>query len=252
MPWSDLFIFAEGLALILSQQNDPIERRLRKCLAVAKLCRKAKFDKITGKRLEEFLGIVIGALDDEVPAGLEKVPPPTWVGRVLFRQVLALYARKDQGPHRGNASRSRWNLLKAATGFARGKGKVPQLNALLPDTTFEKLEDPAGPLPAESEQILERYFLVKVHSLQFAGLTNFHRSFWDGLESLILSYPITMWLTRAFSQTMPRQDAMVRALRIADDSFGFHPLLASGRQKFAQRILSFRDEIPRLVAWYAR
>ncbi len=74
---------------------------------------------------------------------------------------------------------------------------------------------------------------------------------WDGLESLILSFPITIWLARAFSH-LPRAEAIQRALRIADDSFGFHPLLRSGRQKLSQRILSFREEIPRLVAWYSK
>jgi lysine-N-methylase len=251
VSWPDLFTFTHGLGLILSLKEDRIERRLRKCLALADLCRKAKFDKVTGKRLEEFLGIVIGALNDEVPTQPEQVPPPTWVGRVIFRQILALYSRKDRGPYRGNASRSRWRLLKAAVACARGTGAVPQLNALLPDTTFEKLEEPAGPLPPESEDILERYFLVKVHSFQFAGLTNFNCSFWDGFESLALSFPIAMWLARAYSQ-MPRPDAVVRGLRIADDSFGFHPVLGTRRQKLGQNILSFRGEIPRLVAWYAR
>src|SRR5262249_18705762 len=146
---------------------------------------------------------------------------------------------------------SRFTLFQAAMGFARGAGKVPPVNALIPDITFEQVEEPAGPLPAEAEQILERYFLMKVHSLQFAGTTNFHQPFWDGFGSLVLSYPITMWLARALTQ-LPRMDALVRALRLADDSFGFHPLLGTGRQKFSQRILSGRGEIARLVAWYSR
>jgi hypothetical protein len=43
----------------------------------------------------------------------------------------------------------------------------------------------------------------------------------------------------------------VRAIRIADNNFGFHPLLGSSRQKLGQRILSFRNEIPRLIGWYS-
>ena len=155
------------------------------------------------------------------------------------------------GPARRIAFDEQGNPTKAALGFARGAGRVPPVNALLPDITFEQLEQPAGALPPDCEEILERYFLIKVHSLQFTGATNFHWPFWDGMESLVLTYPIAMWLARAFS-AQPRKDALIRALRIADDSFGFHPLLRSRRQKLAQRILSFRDEIPRLVAWYSR
>src|SRR5207248_2761311 len=124
VTWSDLDIFTQGLGLILGQKRDPIERRLRKCLALADICRKAKFDKVSGSRLEEFLGIVIGALDQEVVRDPQAIAAPTWVGRILFRQILVLYARKDLGQHRGKASRNRLTLLKAAWGFARGTGPV--------------------------------------------------------------------------------------------------------------------------------
>ncbi|MFL5341265.1 MAG: hypothetical protein ACJ8F7_14045, partial [Gemmataceae bacterium] len=186
-----------------------------------------------------------------VPRDPAELPPPSWVGRILFRQIVALYARKDRGPERGAASRSRLALFRAALGFARGTGRVPPVNAMISGISFEQIEQPAGPLPDDFELTLERYFLTKVHSLQFAGPTNFNQTFWNGLESLALSYPIALWLARSFSQ-MPRADALVRGLRTADDSFGLQPLLGSGRQKFGQRILSIRDEIPRLVAWYSR
>ena len=91
----------------------------------------------------------------------------------------------------------------------------------------------------------------RLHSLQFAGPTNFRMSFWDGLESLVLTFPAIAWLSRAFGDR-PRKEAVIQALRIVDDSFGYHPLLGSSRQKLAIRILSFRGEIPRLIAWYSR
>jgi lysine-N-methylase len=251
VPWEDLFLFAQALGAIMQRRSERVERRLRKWLALASLCREAQFEKVTGPRLEEFLGIVLGALEDEVPEDAARIPPPSWAGRLLFRQILVLFTRKDIGPQKGRASRSRRALFSAAVRFARGTGPVPPVNSLLPETTFEALEAPAGLAPAECEEILERYFLMKVHSLQFTGPTNFHMSFWDGIEALVLTYPITMWLARAFS-AQPRKEALVQALRIADDSFGFHPLLRSRRQKLGQRILSFRGEVPRLVAWYSR
>jgi lysine-N-methylase len=39
-------------------------------------------------------------------------------------------------------------------------------------------------------------------------------------------------------------------VRVTDDNFGFNRLLGMGRQKFALRLLSARDDLPRLVAWY--
>ena len=45
--------FAEGLRAIVADRSDRLERRLRKCLALADLCRSAKFDKVSGGRLTE-------------------------------------------------------------------------------------------------------------------------------------------------------------------------------------------------------
>ena len=231
VEWSDLDTLVQGLGIVVSERQDRVERRLRKCLWLANTCRQAKFDKISGKRLEDFLSILIGAADPELPTHPAALPAPSGVGRILFRQMLALFSRADSGAIKGRASRNRVALLMAAIRFARGSGPVPPVNALIPETTFEKLEAPLGPLPAECEMTLERYYLVKLHSMQFFGPTNFRHTFWDGLESLVLTYPVIMWLTRALAQTMPVHDALLRQ-RITDNNFGFQPLLGSGRQKF--------------------
>src|SRR5207302_151180 len=106
------------------------------------LCRNARFDKVKGGRLAEFLEVLGKGLQGEIPANPALVSPPTWVGRVLFRQAAALYARKDHGPGRGLAVRGRPALLLAAWRFARGQGAVPRVHADLPDITFQRLEEP--------------------------------------------------------------------------------------------------------------
>ncbi len=251
MSWDDLGILIRALGIVVSERQDRLERRLRKCLALANLCRQAKFDKVTGDRLEEFLSIIINALDAEAPADTAAIPAPTWVGRILFRQILALYSRKDTGSNAGIAVRRPVARVMAALRFARGKGSVPRVHGLLPETTFERMEQPVESWPDAAEEALERYYLTKIESMQFAGPTNFKMKFWDGLESLILTFPAIAWLSRAFTD-MSRTDAVIQAMRIVDDSFGYHPLLGSSRQKIAINILSFRGEIPRLVAWYSR
>lgn len=246
-PWDDVIRFGLALSRIVGVPGEPIERRLRKCLALAHLCQQSKFDKVRGNRLDEFLGILIDALDGEVQ---QQPAPPSWIGRVLFRQMLALFVRKDTGQHRGIAQRGRLALFGAALKFARGAGPVPRLHALFPEATFEQLEEPIGTLPDEVNQLWARYFQVKFESLQFTGKTNFDFTFWEGVESLVLVFPAAMWLARAFVPKMSKLEAVRLALRIVDDSFGFHPMLGTGRQRLTLSILSFRDEISRLVAWY--
>jgi lysine-N-methylase len=99
--------------------------------------------------------------------------------------------------------------------------------------------------------MLSRYYRVKVESLQFFGPTNFGLPFWDGLESLLLTYPAVMWLSRAFADR-PREDAIDQAVRMVDDNFGYNRLLGYSRQRLGTRLLAGRGELAKLIAWYSR
>jgi lysine-N-methylase len=251
VPWSDLLRFVDTLQELLGNRNDPLERRLRKCLALDRLCRLASFDRVQGTRLKEFLALLVAGLELEVTANPTSLLPPGWTGRILFRQALAVFTRKDGGPKRGPATLGRFRLLQAAWRFAAGRGAVPRLHAWVPETTFAAAETPAGPLPAEAEELLERYYLIKVGSLQFCGTTNFNMPFWDGLEVLLLTYPMLMWLRRGFAP-LPAGEALTRALSIVDDNFGYHPFLGTLRQRLGFRLLARLGELDRLIAWFSR
>ncbi len=250
VEWPDVVRFVQALLAILEDGGDRVERRLRKCLTLAALCRQARFDEVTGGKLVEFLKVLREGLDTEVPAAPGELPPPGWVGRVLFRQLLAIYARKDHGDNRGQAARGRLALFRAACRFARGRGAVPRLNAFLAETTFERCEGAGGPLPAAAEEALERYYIVKVNSLQFCGALHFGRPFWDGLEELALTLPAVLWLARAMDG--PREQAVTRALSLVDDHFGYNPVLGTRRLRFVMGTLARRGEVEKLIAWYSR
>jgi lysine-N-methylase len=253
VSWPDLLRFVKAITDVLAEPGTPIDYRLRKVAALASLCRKSRFEKVTGPRLREFLDVVTAALDDDVVPRAEDVPPPGWVGRTVFRQVLAVYARKDQGPNPGIAKRGRLTRIRAAWRFAMGVGPVPRLHGLMPETTFAAAEQPAGPLSKGSDALLTRYYRVKADSLQFCGPVNFHRTFWDGLDSLLLTFPAILWLSRVLTTAdRPRDEAVELAVRIVDDNFGFNKLLGSGRQLWATQTLAERGELAKLIAWYAR
>ncbi len=249
--WSDVQRIVTCLQGILFQREESLERRLRLWLALAGTCRQAKLDTLKGKKLTEFLDVVRGALDDEVPVRPEDVPGPGWIGRVLFRQLAAIYGRKDHGLMRGVAARGRLALLRASWRFALGRGKVPQVNSRIADQSFADLEPPGPPLSAADCDVLDRYYQVKLNSLQFFGPSHFGLSFWDGLEALTLTYPLVRWLARAIAPNCT-DGAIVQALSIVDDHFATNPALKKGRYQFAQRLLAGRGEIVRLIAWYGR
>jgi lysine-N-methylase len=252
LDWPDLLRVVDALLALLGNRHDPVERRLRKCLTLAAEVRKAQLNAITGSQLGELLDILQGLADAETPAA-KSLPPPGWVGRILFRQAVALYARKDRGPNRGQPQQQgRLALLGAAWRFARGTGPVPRLHQALPATTFAQAEEPRGPLSPEAEQILERYYTIKVGSLQFCGGgTNLRLSFWEGFEALALTYPVLMWVARMY-RDRSREEALLQALSIVDDSFGFNRILTTLRQRLSFQILARSGELTRLIAWYSR
>jgi lysine-N-methylase len=250
VAWRELLRFVQALSNLLQNRADRFEHRMRKCLALAHICRQARFDEVKGNRLTEFLTLVGSTLDDEAPQDPTTLAPPTWVGRVLFRQALALYVRKVYGPEQSRV-RNRLALIGAAWRFTRGRGRVPPVHGWLPETTFAQGETTRGPLPAGVEEILERYYLIKIGSLQFCGPTHFGYTFWDGLDALALTLPVVLWVIRILAP-LPLEQSAIRAIGMVDNNFGFNPLLGMARQRLGLGILSRRGELEKLIAWYAR
>ena len=249
LPWPDVLRFVETLVRIVEDRGDRLERRLRKCLALARLSRAARFDDLSGGRLVEFLNVVRTGLDGEVPRKVTDLMPPSWIGWVLFRTLLAVYARKDRGPLQGPAVQSRWGRLRSGWRFVRGRGRVPRVNNLLPDTTFEEVETRPG-LPEEIDALLEHYYLIKLNSLQFCGPPNFELPFWSGLESLAFTLPVILWLAKAFTNLTP-VEAVRKAILLVDDHFGGNPALGFRHNRFFLRTQAQRGELEKLIAWYS-
>lgn len=254
--WADLRIFVEAFLVILRGEGERGEgesmtRKLLKCLTLLRHCREANFEKISGHRLREFLDLLRKAADAETPRDLARWLRPGWIGRVLFRAFAAIYLRKDQGVRRGVSARGRFFLMLAMAKMSFGIGKLPRLQGGLPDRTFSDLEEPSGPLPPEAEALLQRYYAVKVESFQFCGTPFYDLPFWEGFQALMLTYPLIRWLARGYRDLDPTA-AVAKAINVIDENYGYSPFLGSYRQRLALRILAFRHDLERLIAWYGR
>lgn len=251
LGWPDLLLIVESLLSLLRNRRDSLERRWRKCLALSGQLRQIRFEQLQGAGLGDTLRLLETAVDGETPAIPHQLPAPSWVGRVLFRQAAALYTRKDHGPNRGMAGQGRIALFQAALRFARGTGPVPRMHRLIPEASFAQAEEPRGALNNQAEEVLERYYAIKVGSLQFCGAASFGLPFWEGLDALALTLPVILWVSRLY-RDIPREEAVTRALTIVDDHFGFNRVLATLRQRLSFQILARRGELARLIAWYSR
>lgn len=251
--WPDLLRFTKCLVETVSDESTPVDHRLRKILAVAALCRQSRFDAVTGKRLSEFLRVIGRAVAEDVSVSPLAVAPPRWLGRILFRQTAALYARRDVGRDAGPDGKTRLRRLNSAWRIARGSGRIPRLHARIPDTTFAAAELAWDAPDAEAEALLTRYYRLKIDSVQFAGGSNFQKALWPGLESLVLTYPVIRWLARIFAQSgVSRLEATRMAVEQVDDHFAYNPHLGSPRHAWVIDTLRKRGELAKLVAWYGR
>lgn len=251
LDWKDLFRVLEALAAILKDGSDGFPRRMLRAVALVRLAQQARFDKITGPRLRELLTLLSNAVAAETPRDLDRIPAPGWVGRLLFRSTAAVYLRKDSGTRIGVAQRGRLALIAAMVRMVRGRGKLPALQKGLPDVQFGELERPLGPLEPATVEVLERYYEVKILSLQFCGPVCYDLPVWEGFAALALTLPVILWLARGYLEQ--GQGAAVRkAITIVDENFGYNPLLGQLRQRLGNRILLGRGELDRLIAWYGR
>jgi lysine-N-methylase len=251
LSWPDLCRLVHVLVEIVQDRSDRLERRLRKCLALARLCGQTKFDDLRGNRLTEYFQAVRAGVETEVPRQAADLPPPhRLLGRVPFRVLLAIFARRERDVYRASNIRRRLGRVLAGWRFARGRGPVPRVNEFLPVTSFEEVERCSG-MPPELDETLERYYVVKLNSLQFCGPPNFDLPLWAGLESLVLTLPLILWLTRAFTG-LSSVKAVEQAIQLVDDHFGGDRMLGLPHIRLLQRTLAERGELEKLVAWYSR
>jgi lysine-N-methylase len=251
LAWPDVCRVVGVLVEIVQDRGDRLERRLRKCLALARACGQLRTDSLRTDRLSKFLQAVRTSLETEVPREAADLPPPDWLlGKLLFRVLLAIFARRDRAVSGASGVRRRLGRVLAGWRFFRGRGPVPRVNEFLPKTSFEEVERCAG-MPLELDETLERYYVVKLNSLQFCGPPNFDLPLWSGLESLVLTLPMILWLRRAFADRSP-VEAVQQAIQIVDDHFGGDPMLGLPHIQSLQRILAQRGELEKLVAWYSR
>jgi lysine-N-methylase len=74
---------------------------------------------------------------------------------------------------------------------------------------------------------------------------------WDGFATLALTLPVILWLARGYRER-GQTEAVLKAVTVIDEHFGYNPMLGSLRQRFSTRILTQHGELDRLIAWYGQ
>ena len=249
MEWPDFLRFVKWLDRSLAVEDAPLALKFLRTLHWLKAVEKGCLDQITGPSADEILEALVQGAARKLP-GLPETPArPSRFGRLIFRLLLLEYARVVTVQDRQAAGRHRWKMLQAAFQFARGRGCTPALRDRLERVEFAAIEKRFAPLTAAAEEVLTRFFRVKIQSLHFCGRAFYDTSLIEGFRNLALLYPVILWLGRWLAASAQRsclsEADVARAISMVDYHHGYSPYLG-GRV----RLLNQRDDIARLCGWY--
>ena len=252
LPWSHLLRITAAIEKLLATPTLDLTRRVVAAVNVAAALQNGRLAGIELKLLDDLLEkltakVVAGVADDPLtrlaPAGLT---------RPMFRQLLAVYARADRlGQHPPVLQR-----LTTGLRMLRGSGTVPPLRPDFPAVNFADLEGEFGPPDAGAAASLVRYYRVHLQSMSFCGPLYYGRTFLDGLNMLLLTYPLACWFARAFAvaegKTSLDQSAVERAIAVVDHQHGRNPLFNLASERYRQRAVTERTTLRSLVVWYGK
>src|SRR5208282_4191482 len=253
LDWPDFMRFVSWLDKTMAAPNQPVALKLRRALHWLAAVEKAGFDHISGREADE----ILGALSQNAAAELAAAPgpPPSPMGRLLFRTLVFGYARRDYIRDLKGGARFRARKLGAMLQMVRGAGCVPDLIPGLPPAEFTAIEKSFGPLSPGADATLTRFFRVKIQSVHFCGWAFYGAPLIEGFQSLALLFPVILWLGRwqaAAEKRSSISDADIeRAISLVDHHHGYSPILAGAWSRRRVRLLARRDDISRLCAAYA-
>lgn len=253
LDWDEVLTVVEAIDQSLADGKTQIALKLLRIFFWIDLLRQTNFNNIRGERLTELLEILLQAAPSEVPQLPERAQPAK-VALMQFRLLAGQYARKDTFASMDTSFKGRLQQFKAATNLSSGSGLLPKLNDELGEVPFEALEGEFGSLTEESEELLTRYFRVKVQGMHFCGPAFYDYTLVDGFHALALVLPITLWIARWRAVTNGRKtatsDDVREALQIVDHQHSYSPVFGTWGSRKRVSTLAQSGDLTKLIHWY--
>ncbi|SFI59734.1 YkgJ family cysteine cluster protein [Planctomicrobium piriforme] len=255
LNWPDTQRVTAALDESFCDSTTPVALQLLRILFWLDLVGQAKFDIITGERLDELLGLLREASVAEVPEIPAERLPPSSISLSQFRLLAGQYARKDTEGTIDLSWRGRWRQMRYAMQLASGKETLPPLQPGLKPLPFTALDADFGPLPPESTEMLRRYYRVKIQGLHFCGAGYYHIPVIEGFQSLALVFPVVLWLARwlaaSDSRTTWTHADLREALTLVDHQHGYSPILGMWGARRRVKNLVATGDLQKLIGRFA-
>ncbi len=247
--WPDFLRFVQWLDTTLAVADAPVALKLTRALRWLRAVEQGGFDQIGGAGADEILGALVQSATRN-QANLPQPPePPSGFGRLFLRMMVVEHARTTTVKDLASPGRYRLQMLWASLRFGVAGSRTPALRPGLKRVRFADIEQPFGPLPAAAEAMLTRFFRVKIQSLHFCGSAFHGRPLIAGFQNLALLFPVIVWLSRWLAISAGRSSVteahVAGAIAMVDYHHGYSADLPA-----RVRLLSQREDIAKLCAWY--
>lgn len=255
VDWSGVNQVVRHLDETFADESASFPVKLLRALGWVDLLSQASLAKINGSRLNELVTLLRQSAAVEHERLPETIERPSRIGRVMFRLLLSIYARRETQEELDSPLKSRWLSLRSTVRFAWGGGRTPRLHETLPAVRFRDIEAPTWNLPAGSDALFTRYFRLKIQGMHFCGGPYYDFPLTTGFFSLALMFPVIVWLARWIASGLSRRalefQDVADAMAVADHHHGYSPVL--GLAPFRKRVeyLHRLGDLPRLIVRYA-
>lgn len=274
LDWSDTDLFLDAFDSGIADTTVNFATRLMRILSWLELIEQSQFSTVRGQRLAEMIRTLTRAAARAQPDSNLPVVEPQRIGRTMFRQIVAHLLRHDTHQTIRGGLRERLRLLMEGIRFTMGRGRVP----VLPDPIsvrrvfgshsgegndrstasrplFSDVEGPFQGRTNEIDELMTRYFRVKIQGLHFCGAANFQLSLVDGFRSLALMYPAALWVARIRAASHGRDHVTLTdvqaSLATLDHNYAYSPVFATASAKNRLTLLARAHQITSLCGWYS-
>lgn len=256
LQWDDVLQIVYMFDAVFAEEAPTLVSVLRS-LQIADTLETARLGNLTPGQLTELLQLIaqetLSGIDD-IPA---EAPKPKSVSRRHMRMLVAQYTRQDTMAEAAKGFSGYWQRFRTSIAFTRGKGQVPAVRSEFQPATFAAINEPFTFEDAATiDEIMQRYFRVKLQGIHFCGAAYYHAPLIEGLRSLMLVWPSVMWLARwrAVGEgrgVVSAQD-VVTALTIVDHNHGYSEVLGLRSSRLRVSLLARMGQLQPLCLWYSR
>ncbi len=269
LEWADFMKLQAYLERGLSDTTVGFATRLLRVLSWMDLLEQAQGDVLAGDHLGELLAVLHEASVRAQPNDDLPVVRPNRIGRLMFRQLVAQLLRHDTELTARTGLAGRLGLLMNGLRFTSGIGPVPHQEDPRSVQTafgtkprarskvrFSELEHPFRGRNPEFNELMTRYFRVRIQGIHFCGAAYYDMPVIDGFRALALMYPAVLWVARLRAVQDGRSELQLpdvqAALAILDHNSGYSPVLGNvaSRQRLSQ--LAKLQQITALCSWYSQ